>query len=266
MNRSGCTAHTTAAGVLAAAAASGLVLAGCGNGSGSPAASTSSHPAASASGSAPASSGSAGSSTVTAAGPAFFPLAVGDRWVYQEKLSYESGTVTNQVMSVTPAGDGNKVAMKIKDDLAGVHTATTSAFVIHPDGSISVPLTQLASTSVTVKSGSITWPSAAQLASGQPHHDTLVIAVKEGGHTLTVTAHVVVRGEGTQTVSVPAGTYQASLIDQTMTERVSGITVALDIRTWVANGVGPVKSELRTDADGRDTLTNVQDLKSFTKG
>jgi len=156
--------------------------------------------------------------------------------------------------------------MKVKDDLLGVHAGSTSVFLIHSDGSISVPVTQVGSTSVTVKSGSIIWPSSAQLASGQPHHDTLVISIKEDGHSSTVTAHVVVKGEGTQTVRVPAGTYQATLINETMDEKFSGINVGLDIRTWVANGVGPVKSEVSSNAAGRTAISSVQVLKSFTKG
>ena len=276
MNRSGFTTRTPAAAMLAAAAASGLVLAGCGNSSTATTASASSSAASqpAGSGSSPAGTSndassngasSNGSGTVTA-GTALFPLAVGNTWVYQEKLSGDSGTVTNKVISVSPAADGNKVAMKVKDDLLGVHTGSTSVFIVHSDGSISVPVAQVGSTSVTVKSGSIIWPSLAQLASGQPHHDTLVISIKEDGHASTVTAHVVVKGEGTQTVRVPAGTYQATLINETMDEKFSGINVGLDIRTWVANGVGPVKSEVSSNAAGRSTIATLQELKSFTKG
>jgi len=267
MNRSGFTARTPAAVMAAAAAASGLVLAGCGNSSSATTASTSSsasgQPAASGSASAGPASNSGGTVTV---GTTLFPLAVGNTWVYEEKLSGDSGTVSNKVTSVTPAADGDKVAMQVHDDLLGVHTGTTSIFIIHSDGSISVPLTQVGSTSVTVKSGSIIWPSSAQLASGQPHHDTLVISIKEDGHSSTITAHVVVKGEGTQTVRVPAGTYQATLIDETMNEKFSGISVGLDIRTWVASGVGPVKSEVSSNAAGRSTIASLQELKSFTKG
>jgi hypothetical protein len=280
MNRSGFTTRTPAAAMLAAAAASGLVLAGCGNSttattasasssaSGQPAGSGSSPAGTSNAGANSASSNGAssdGSGTVTA-GTALFPLAVGNTWVYQEKLSGDSGTVTNKVISVSPAAGGNKVAMKVKDDLLGVHTGSTSVFIVHSDGSISVPVAQVGSTSVTVKSGSIIWPSSAQLESGQPHHDTLVISIKEDGHASTVTAHVVVKGEGTQTVRVPAGTYQATLINETMDEKFSGINVGLDIRTWVANGVGPVKSEVSSNAAGRTAIATLQELKSFTKG
>ncbi len=59
MNRSGFTSRTNAAGMLAVAAASGLVVAGCGSTSGSSASSSSSQPAASAASSGSAKSGSA---------------------------------------------------------------------------------------------------------------------------------------------------------------------------------------------------------------
>jgi hypothetical protein len=34
----------------------------------------------------------------------------------------------------------------------------------------------------------------------------------------------------------------------------------------VANGVGPVKSEVSSNAAGRTTIASLQELKSFTKG
>ena len=62
------------------------------------------------------------------------------------------------------------------------------------------------------------------------------------------------------------GTHQPTLIDETMDEKFSGISVGLDIRTWVANGVGPVKSEVSSNAAGRSTIASLQELKSFTRG
>ncbi len=271
MNRSGFTSRTNAAGMLAAAAASGLVLAGCGSTSGSSASSSSGQPAASASSSGPAksgpaSSGSAKSVSTGSGAVAFFPLAVGNKWVYVDKLSGEQGTVRNQVISITPIASGSKVIMKDSDDLGGgAPNTTTSALIIHSDGSISVPMTTVGD-SFKIKSGSVIWPSAAQLASGQPHHDTLVMTTTIAGQTNTIRAHVVVKGEGTQTVTVPAGTYQATVIDEVMSEKFSGMAIDMDIRTWVANGVGPVKTELTTDAAGKSTIANDEVLKSFTKG
>ena len=265
MNRSGFTARTPAAAVLAAAAASGLVLAGCGNSSGS-GTSPASGSGASASGAAaasPASNSAPGAGTSVSS--ALFPLAVGNKWVYVMKG--ERGTVTNQVIALAPAAGGTKATLRSRESLGGAPTTTTSAIIIHSDGSIAVPVTQLGSSSFKLKSGSVIWPSAAQLASGQPHYDTLVISMDMAGQRSTVRAHVVVKGEGTQTVSVPAGTYQATLINEAMTEKFSGISVTLDIRTWVANGVGPVKDEVTSaTAGGRTMVSLVEELKSFTKG
>jgi hypothetical protein len=269
MNRSGFTARSSAAGVLAAAAASGLVLAACGSSSGSDAASTSGsgsgQAAAGASASAAASSGSSGNTSATTA--TFFPLAVGNTWVYAVMGGTLSrGTVTNQVIALAPAAGGTKATLRDKETLAGSPTTTTSSLIVHSDGSISVPLTQVGNSSFKLKSGSVIWPSAAELASGQPHHDTLVISMGGAGRSSTVRAHVVVKGEGTQTVRVPAGTYQATVINEAMTEKVSGFTVILNIRTWVANGVGPVKDEVTSSAGGRSAISIVEVLKSFTKG
>ena len=255
--------------LAAAVAATGLALAGCGGGSTAGSAGTGSGGSASQ----PAASSGAGSassaaSASTVSTPAIFPVAVGDTWVYQEQLTATKGTVTNQVASVSPGASGERVIMKSHTDLADLpHTATRAIFIIHPDGSISVPLTQVATTGVTIKSGSIIWPSAAQLASGQPHTSTLLVTIAEAGRTMTVHAHIVVRGAGTQTVHVPAGTYQATVINETMTEKVMGFRVSLDIRTWLASGVGPVKSEVLTKAGSfSNGITSEQELKSFTKG
>lgn len=126
---------------------------------------------------------------------AFFPLAVGNKWVYVDKLGGEHGTVTNQVISVTPVASGNKVIMKDQDDLGGgAPNTSTSSVIVYPDGSISVPMTTIGD-SFKVKSGSVIWPSAAQLASGQAHHDTLVMTMTMLGHTSTIRAHVAVNDE-----------------------------------------------------------------------
>jgi hypothetical protein len=273
MNRSGFTSRTAVAGILAAAAASGLALAGCGNSSGATTAPMSSQPAAA--GSAPAAStpgsgasgsGASGSVSAGSGTAAFFPLSVGNKWVYVDKLSGGQGTVTNQVISVTPVASGSKVVMKDSDDLGGgAPDTTTSALIVHPDGSITVPMTTMGS-SFKIKSGGVIWPSAAQLASGQPHHDTLVITTSMAGQTTTMRTHIVVRGDGVQTVHVPAGTYQATVIDELMTEKLSGVAISMDIRTWVVNGVGPVKSEMTSNAGGKAAVMNDEQLKSFTRG
>jgi hypothetical protein len=90
--------------------------------------------------------------------------------------------------------------------------------------------------------------------------------VNELGHKLTVKEHVVVKGEGTASVTVPAGYYHATVIDEIESSKVDGFAVDLQIKTWVVNGVGPVKSEVVSIDAGRTTISSTQELVSFHKG
>jgi hypothetical protein len=67
------------------------------------------------------------------------------------------------------------------------------------------------------------------------------------------------------TVSVPAGSYSATVVDQVMNEKILGYAVSDDTKTWLANGVGPVKEQTNIGA-GPGATGIVEVLKSFTKG
>jgi hypothetical protein len=243
----------------ATAAVAGLLLAGCGG------TSNGSAPAASSSATTHTSSGSTGSSG--SAGSAYYPFAVGNTWVYSEKLNLGHEVVTDRVVSVTPVATGKRITMSISSSLIDAAGGPKkSIFILHPDGSISVPLNALGNTSVKVKSGSLIWPSAAALSSGQPHYSTIVLVSKQDGQTVTLNTHVQVKGEGSATVKVPAGTYQTTIIQQNLAEHVDGYAVHAFIRTWVANGVGPVQSEFVEKIGSVSTVVSKEELKSFTKG
>ena len=258
--------------VLAAAiAAAALAVAGCGpHSSASSGTTSSSSSAASGKAAANASPTSGTTSSGVASASAIFPAAVGNTWVYDETLATGSGTgtSTNRITAVTPISDGEQVTMSIDSQLPDLPASkpVTVDLIFHSDGSISYPLAQLGSTQVTIKSGSIIWPSAAQLASGQPYTDTLVMSMTLAGHPTTVTANVVVKGAGSATVTVPAGTYQTTVINETMTEHFDGVAVDMEIQNWDASGVGPVKTAVVSTAEGKTTTVSTEELKSFTKG
>jgi hypothetical protein len=244
--------------VLAAAiAAAGLAVAGCG-------------PHSTASSAGPASSSPAAAGKATASAYSIFPAAVGNTWVYDETLATGSGTGTgtNRITAVTPVAGGEQVTMSVQSQLPELPASkiATVDLIFHSDGSISYPLAQLGNTAVTIKSGSIIWPSSAQLASGQPYTDKLVMTITENGQPTTVTANVVVKGAGSATVTVPAGTYQTTLIDETLSEEFDGVAVDTQIQNWDASGVGPVKTAVTSTADGKSTIVSTEELKSFTKG
>jgi hypothetical protein len=250
------------AGALAVAA---LLVAGCGGGSGNSGGSAGSGGSGgSGSGGTQSSTSASSSGSSSTAGSTLFPVAVGEKWVYASHLGVGgSSTVTNTIKAVKPVSGGDLVTMTDASHIAGVTKPTQVTYMFYSDGSIGVPFTQFAGGKVTIKSGNIVWPSASEIASGQSHTSVLAISFKTSGQTINEKVHVTVKGGGTQSVTVPAGTYQATVVDQTMAETVFGHRVNTVVRTWLAPGVGPVQSEVM-GSSGEGLLVR-QELKSFTK-
>ena len=262
--------HSARAGVGIAVLA-GLVLTGCStsksgsSGGSSPSGGTGSPSAGSSS------SGSSGSTSVVSSGSVPFPIAVGNTWTYKDTTSVSVGTSVDKIASVTPVSGGQQVLMDSTITVAGVTTHGSGYFVFHPDGSITYPFSQFNSSSAQAKvsllSGNIIWPPAAQIASGQASNSTLKIQVTVSGHTEVVTSHITVKGGGTQSVTVPAGTYSATVIHMTESETVLGFALTSQITTWLATGVGPVKTEVTVSEGGSPAaVTANNQLTSFTKG
>ncbi len=245
------------------AIAAGLAVAGCGGSSSSGAAAGGN--AASKSPAASHSTGSSGSTSVTTA-TVPFPVGVGDTWRY--KTTY--GRTVNRITAVTPASGGQQVTMRSAITSLGSTSHDTAYYVVHSDGSISLPFSQFdtssSGASVKLISGNIFWPPADQLSSGQAYHDALKIEFSTNGTTQNVTAHVTVRGAGTQSVTVPAGTYNADVVNMTMAETIEGISVSSVVRTWLAPGVGPVKSEVILHEGGTTHVAAENQLVSFKTG
>jgi hypothetical protein len=169
-----------------------------------------------------------------------------------------AGTGVDKITKVVPVAGGNQVTTTHTFN----GTTSTETFLFGSDGSITMPLTSVGSSTVRVKSGGIVWPSQAVIDSGQPTKSTIVVVASIGGQSHTITAHVTVKGAGSATVTVPAGTYHATVVDDTVSESIAGISVSIGIRTWLAPGVGPVKSQVTTNG----TAVSGQELTSFTRG
>jgi hypothetical protein len=263
--------------IIACAAAAGLVLGACGNGSGSGSGSSggssgstatgssTTSPASSASGSSGGTGNSGtGSTTTTASGSIPFPITVGNTWIYDSDTSTLSGTVTNKIVAAKPVSSGTQVTMSDHDSFASA--TTDSTYIFHPDGSISYPFSQLQSDATIIRGG-ISMPSAAVVDSGRPTTSTVVVEIHPAtGSAQRVTAHVTVKGDGTATVTVPAGTYTATIVSMTEKFTVDGYTGTIVVKSWMANGVGPVQSEAQLSELGHTQLVSELKLKSFTKG
>ncbi len=191
-----------------------------------------------------------------------FPVAVGNTWVYQTTASGETGQTTNRIVSAGPGPAGYEVTMTSTTAVAGTATAVQLVYVFYPDGTIGYAVPPI--NGVSVAGGGIRWPDAAGLASGRAYRSVLRILVAQTGQYEN--ADVTVQGAGTTSVSVPAGTYQASVVDTTITAKVGGYTTTVEVTTWIAQGIGPVETVELIRSAGNTELTTTNALLSFTKG
>ena len=190
-----------------------------------------------------------------------FPVAVGNTWVYQTTASGSTGQTTNKIVSAGPSAAGYAVTMSSTTDFGGTATAVQPVYVFYPDGTIGYPVPPV--NGVSVAGDGIRWPDAAGLASGRAYHSVLRILDPQTGQDEN--ANVTVQGAGTMSVSVPAGTYQASVVDTTIVAKVGGSSTNVEETTWIAQGIGPVKITVLVRATGQADLTSVSELVSFTK-
>ncbi|MGH3234283.1 MAG: TapB family protein [Streptosporangiaceae bacterium] len=220
---------------------------------------------------APGSGANGGTSSVTSnsiVAPASipFPVAVGDTWVYQSTTAIDgtNSLTTNKIVSAVPTAGGYQVTMYQTTGLAGSVTTVRQVYIFYPDGTIGYPVTGANGVSVTGSSG-VRWPDAAGLAAGRVYHSVLPVRVSQAGGSYT-NADVTVQSAGTATVTVPAGTYRATVVDMTITTKVGRFSTTTEVETWLTPGTGPVKSEVLVHAGGNTKLITTNRLLSFTRG
>jgi hypothetical protein len=242
-----------------------IALAGCGSAAstsaasgGSPAQSNSATASASAVSSATASPSGAAATGDSAP----FPVAVGNTWTYQAVTSINNAHAidTKKVVSVTPTAGGRQVSMS--DTVVPGSGTVTQKYVFYDNGQIGYPIST--SHGITLVSGNgIVWPNAADLASGKPFHSTSKIKLSSGQFE---TADITVQGGGSESVSVPAGTYQATVVNMTIVTHVGSFTTTITVKEWTAPGTGPVKTEELIKSAGKTQLTSTEALLAFKKG
>src|ERR1700722_4549259 len=266
-------AHRAGA-VIAGFAAAGLLLGACSKspssaGSSSGGSSTSSGaPASSTSSTSGASGGSgnsnSGSTSTVSSSSVPFPITVGNTWIYDSDTTTLNGMVTNKIVAEKRVSSGTQVTMSNHDSFAS--TTSDSIFIFHPDGSISYPFSQLQSDATIIKGG-IILPSAAVVDSGRSTTSTLVMEIHPAtGTSQRVTAPITGKGDGTATVTVPAGTFTATIVSMTEKFTVAGYKATIVVKSWMANGIGPVQSEAELTELGHSQIVSELKLKSFTKG
>ena len=255
--------------VLAGAAV--ITLAGCGGSASTSGAASSStaaggSPSVTASAGAPAATASATSNSFVPTGSVPFPIAVGNTWVYENVVAVNNAQslVTQRVVSVTPVPGGHRVTMSEtgSDASAGARQET---YIFYANGQIGYPVNGANGVSVA-DSGGVLWPDAADLASGRDYRSALRVRVGNSVPAKYEIADVTVQGGGTASVTVPAGTYQATVVDMALAMKVGSFSTSVLVKTWTAPGTGPVKSEVSVLAAGQTHLVTTEELYSFTKG
>ena len=257
--------YTSARAVFSGAAV--VALAGCGSAAGTSSAASSSSPAgatsrATGTSATPAATPAASPGSVVAAGSIPFPVAVGDTWVYDvvTSISNVHALDTKKVIEVTPMPDGHQVTM-LDSAVPGTADSTLQHYLFYGNGKIGFPVNEAHGVSV-VSSNGVTWPDAAGVASGRPYHSVLNIKLSSGQ---VKTANVTVQGGGTQSVSVLAGTYRATVVTITMVSNEGSFTTTAVVKVWTAAGTGPVKTQQVVKAAGKTQLITTSELVSFTR-
>jgi hypothetical protein len=249
-----------------------LALAGCASAAtsgaaanGTPAGGSSASAAPASAASSPAAPATQGATpgAVVPAGAVPFPIAVGNTWVYETVAAINNAhsVVIKRVMSVAPVPGGHQVAMSAMVRQGPAQKTTQEYYVFYANGQTGFPVHEPNGFSV-VSSNGVLWPDAAGLASGRAYHSVLTARLGDGRYE---TADVTVQGGGTSSVTVPAGTYQASLVTMTMVMMIGRFTSTTVVKVWTAPDAGPVKSEQFITAGGKTQLTTTEALLSFTK-
>ena len=188
------------------------------------------------------------------------PAQLGDTWIYAIDSSVlGKGTATARISAVRPVAGGQRATLATSLRLAGSKAPWrfSSDFTLGADGSVTFASTS--TMGAKLASANVNWPSPAALKPGQSHTSTLT------GSFLgfKTTERVTITEIGPATVTVPAGTYQATLLEETATDHSGGRDV---VKTWVVNGIGQVKTVTTVTVKGARQVSSAEELTSFTKG
>lgn len=204
----------------------------------------------------------------TACDHPYFPLRTGSSWTY----STTEGAVTWSTGSVGGTADSAEATMAISIPeltMTATWNCTSEGIVSYDFGTISIAgMGEIVSMDVTDASG-VFLPAASLLAPGYSWSSrySLAMRVMVEGTALdtTMSAAESWSAVGMETVTVPAGTFEALRVEGSETISMSGfmgmggVDVAVNSTYWYARGVGIVR---HTSASGGHT--SVGELTSYT--
>ena len=185
-----------------------------------------------------------------------FPVAVGNTWVYQTTAGGATGRTTNRIVAADLARPGTWSRCRRRPASPGPAAPGRPATSSTRTGR-SATRRPRSTACVAVTGGGIRWPNAAALA--RPATPTTRrCSSRWAGPSRTRASTSTARAP--KTVTVPAGTYQASVVETTIAAK--GETI--EVTTSIAQGVGTVRPRHREPSAGLAGRTT-QELLSFTK-
>lgn len=204
----------------------------------------------------------------------YYPVAKGNTWTYEMKLGKPIGTVTETetMTKLEPEGDGVRVTIERSYDYGSSSIKDMKdsvVYVFHKDGSLEVPYQSLPTgegATVTVKKGNLLWPTTDEFESKVKKKGTITASIKSSTGKFDEKIAFTIQGKGTKSVTVPFGTFDARVLDQSLSVSIPKLGVkGISIRTtsWLAEGVGMVKTEVPGPTGGKPITV---ELVKFTPG
>lgn len=205
----------------------------------------------------------------------YYPVALGNTWTYRMNYPDPVGVITEteEMTAVTPEGDDVRVTIERSfhyENGSSPDFSDSVEYIFHADGSLSVPYQSIPDNSgadVEIHDGELVWPTTAEFEAGTPKTGVINLTVTAGGASFDQVINFTITGQGVESVTVPAGTYEARKLLQSMRVSIPSAGVndlPIDATVWLAEGVGQVKSEV-PDLLGSGSPITVE-LLEFTPG
>ena len=182
----------------------------------------------------------------------YYPVAEGNTWEFSMQLPDPLGTVTEtETMTEVVRVDDDTVRATIERTFHYENGSTDDVtdsvdYVFHSDGSLEVPYQSLPDTSgavVTVKSGTMVWPTDEEFEAGTEKTGT----IEASANGIDQTVDFAIAGGGVESVTVPAGTFDARLLEQKLEISIPEFSIdglPIAAKSWLAPGTGLVKTEI----------------------
>jgi len=171
----------------------------------------------------------------------------GMKWTYNMKLAGIDIAVPNLPPGVTIPGLGG-------GSTGATNLGTYTMEVVKVDGNL---ITMRTDVNVTTAGAPDPAPTESTFEKKNISAVYTEAFTTNGEGTLTWTS------AGSESVSVPAGSYSAGVINGKMNVTVDGVKLNQDTKVWISNGVGMVKEEVVTDTSGTKSTTIIE-LQSFS--